>query len=735
MDIFKNTDIGSVPLIEYINWFLNEKSLDYNLIQLPPIQRNSVWRVSQIEKLWDSLLRGFPIGSFLLSSREKGSRARTIVQKEQFNSDSDGFFLLDGQQRTRALLLGFAPNDTARLWIDLDPKLIFGNMEHNDRHFMLRLTTSYQPWGMKNSNPDEKLNENQKYIAREKIYKTSIHYDYEVKISNLNDNNTTSYPIEASLPIPFDALVNLCGGFTGNFYEPHWEEVQNLIPNIFRNESLQEPIHLKKIILSLRRILDNSSENKNLRCVSLLKHNGDFEGQNGTEQESIEVLFRRVNSGGTVLAGEEMQYSLLKASWDGAYDMVSSIVNDGKIGYLFSSTGIVLSATRLARFNIEETDIPNPSVSNFRRWIGSKAKGSENSFLSEMRKLLDKDIESGKSIYHSVVESFCDLVLFNENSHNDIGLPKKMLLSINSKYYQPILIWLYLNHNDRKRIAENRLPILRYLMFSFIGFKDASKVSKRAVELIKANRINFPDKKIYTECIDISLASLMPSLKEFKQTLNPELGDGFLHDWQTIMGKDNDVENFKFRDFRNAFWNKKELLIWFQREYHSKWFKGYDPMSDDSFDTPYDYDHILAYSHLITSGGSNNTGSTDTANNNRFSASRWIYINSIGNYRTWALWANRSDNNKCHTIKLRLKNMSLENDSTAQKLGLNTKLDFLKASLINPDDLELWENAGGNPRDWNEKRRTNWQRAVERRVLYLYEIFYSSFGFSEWQEE
>ena len=74
VNVFKNTDIGSVPLIEYVSWFLEEDKPNYNIIQLPPIQRNSVWRVSQIEKLWDSLLRGFPIGSFLLSSREKGAR-------------------------------------------------------------------------------------------------------------------------------------------------------------------------------------------------------------------------------------------------------------------------------------------------------------------------------------------------------------------------------------------------------------------------------------------------------------------------------------------------------------------------------------------------------------------------------------------------------------------------------------------------------------------------------------
>ncbi|WP_374212384.1 DUF262 domain-containing protein [Thiothrix subterranea] len=71
MNIFNNSDIGSISLIKYVSLFINKSNEDYNLIQLPPIQRNAVWHVEQIERLWDSIMRGFPIGSFLLSNREK----------------------------------------------------------------------------------------------------------------------------------------------------------------------------------------------------------------------------------------------------------------------------------------------------------------------------------------------------------------------------------------------------------------------------------------------------------------------------------------------------------------------------------------------------------------------------------------------------------------------------------------------------------------------------------------
>jgi len=130
---------------------------------LPPIQRGAVWKVAQVEWLWDSLLRGFPIGSFLLAPRGKGKAARSTESREQISSKSNGWFLLDGQQRTRALLLGFRPSDSARLWIDLAPLPVSDNADHNDRMFLFRLLTSAQPWGMEWNNPDEKLRESAKY--------------------------------------------------------------------------------------------------------------------------------------------------------------------------------------------------------------------------------------------------------------------------------------------------------------------------------------------------------------------------------------------------------------------------------------------------------------------------------------------------------------------------------------------------------------------------------------------
>lgn len=726
-NFFEHNDVDTCPLIEYVDSFINENSSNFNFIQLPPIQRNSVWNVAQIERLWDSLLRGFPIGSFLVSPRHKEDKARDLYSGMQIESLHDGYFLLDGQQRTRALLLGFKPNENARLWIDLNPNLMFENIELNDRKFLLRVLTNYQPWGMSDRNPSDKISENQKFHARGELKVEQLHYDYEIKIDigqNEDNSNRYSWPVKAELPVPLDALINLCGGTSGKFIKPTWQEVSKLIPNRYQSagQILQEPIEsLHVIINSIKSIIERQSELSKVRTVVLLLNNKTEVSQVENIQDDMEVLFRRINAGGTILQGEEMAYSLLKSIWDGSYEMVSAIIKDKTIGYLLPSTGIVMTATRMARFIQNENDVPNPGIGNFRKWIG---EAQPDSFLEIMQTLLNIDI-SGKSQLHQTIEAFCKLALYREDVTNDIGLPKKLLLSIRPAIYHPVLIWIHRNLINEEILEGSRMNILRYLMYSFLTIEKYDHASKLAIELLKTNEYEmFPDKIIYEKYLDEEITVPIPTPQQFNAPFELP-ADGFLRHWNDLF----DVPGDTFNTFRSWFWKgPRELLLWFQREFVSKWFKGYDPTSIDSFDTPYDWDHIVPYSHLITSGSMAQTYSEEVVLNKKFYDNRHLFINSLGNYRLWPYWANRSDNNRCHTYKLRMEEPNWENDDVAKELGLFSVNDFLNASIIPPEDEHLWYNAGGDPREWPIERRLAWQQAVERRVCYLYKTLYISFN-------
>jgi hypothetical protein len=442
-ELFKKADADFCSLIDYVKTFTEEQNDNYNLFQLPPIQRNAVWNVAQIERLWDSILRGYPIGSFLVSPRQKNSKARDIYKGEQNLSEKEGFFLLDVQQRTRAILMGFRPNIDSRLWIDLNPNLSFENVELNDRKFLLRVITKYQPWGMSDRNPGEKLSENQKSNARKELKGKSLHYDYEVEIDNGSNETKSgefSWPVRASLPAPLDALINLCGGTSGKYASPEWKAVSKFIPQRYHRLGLipeDQTEFFSSILDAIKKLIDTTSKNVKSKTIVLLYQNDGKEERNVDTQDDMEVLFRRINAGGTVLQGEEMAYSLLKSSWDGAYEMVSKIVQDRSIGYLLPSTGIVMAAARLARFTQNKSDVPNPGIGVFRKWIGEKER--DNSFLEAMQRLLYTNNE-GKSIFHQTMEAFCELVLYRERIRNDIGLPKKLLLAMKPALYHPVFV-------------------------------------------------------------------------------------------------------------------------------------------------------------------------------------------------------------------------------------------------------------------------------------------------------
>lgn len=119
-------------------------------VAIPALQRGLVWKPRQVELLWDSILRGFPIGSFLLSNASvKGDKKAD-------------YYLLDGQQRFNAISLGFhtVPSPRAVLWLDIDP----GDW-NSTRRFWVKASTAAHPWGFQNNDDCQVLSTSQKRSA------------------------------------------------------------------------------------------------------------------------------------------------------------------------------------------------------------------------------------------------------------------------------------------------------------------------------------------------------------------------------------------------------------------------------------------------------------------------------------------------------------------------------------------------------------------------------------------
>ena len=113
--------------------------IDENKFVLPGIQRRFVWQLEQIELLFDSLMREYPMNSLMLweitDSKIKNEynyysflrkyQERFGVENELINktaSDADFFAVIDGQQRLNSLYIGLKGSYTVkkphRKWIN-----------------------------------------------------------------------------------------------------------------------------------------------------------------------------------------------------------------------------------------------------------------------------------------------------------------------------------------------------------------------------------------------------------------------------------------------------------------------------------------------------------------------------------------------------------------------------------------------------------------------------------------
>jgi hypothetical protein len=87
--------------------------IDIGDLGLPDIQRPFVWKDAKVRDLFDSIYRGFPIGSYLLWRNSSNGHSHQIGVEEREHNDPN-LLIIDGQQRLTALysvFRGFAVKD------------------------------------------------------------------------------------------------------------------------------------------------------------------------------------------------------------------------------------------------------------------------------------------------------------------------------------------------------------------------------------------------------------------------------------------------------------------------------------------------------------------------------------------------------------------------------------------------------------------------------------------------
>ncbi len=684
---------------------------------VPALQRGLVWDSQQIELLWDSILRGFPIGSLVICQPHKD-------QEKSRKPDTITHHLLDGQQRCYAITLGFhdpfsvqaeeikGDSSHSILWLDIAP----GNLIPSDstRQFLTRVTTSPHPWGY---GPDDNARPLRASEVRDALGLEKTPNIVQER-SSKRPAPKGLYPWKANAPIPMAWLMlELTTANKPIREEPEfWEAVQARLREASGKlkwcQRTSEEISNPESAVGRTRIYRALCAAAQARIV-LLEAPSDILAESRQEQDSrsdmgtenissIEHLFQRLNRQGTPLAGEELAYSMIKAYWPKVTDVVEEIKTCRVPASRLVSLGV-----RAALTQPEDKGLRGPvSISALRRIAAAPVGSAKDDTISKQHAQISDFFFVKNPSFRLVeasnkVEEWLSLDLEKKNH----GLPPVLVSSIARESDETYLLLLYFSDRCKRNPAmedpewTSVLPGLVTLLKWFSN--DRGKV------------VN----KIFAECHEgICLtkirSALEASIKEawMCPVLHPEEVDKYLTFSELDIEKwqwDTRTEDPAIQQNREKRWHpfrgrvawNREMLLYAQRQYLARRFKDYDPANKSLWaghNRPWDYDHLHPHTYFYHQQG-------------KYAAFCRQWGNCIGNFRAWPFELNRSD----------------------QALSLKDKLAGGDANLCKDSFVDGDEIAGFSQKEvaMNDKMAAkDFAKATRSRLLRIYSEWYEKSG-------
>ncbi len=222
--------------------------------------------------------------------------------------------ILDGQQRTNAIAMGYAdfPNKKSEekakicsiLWLDLGAvsekiEQSDGKNQKSERKFFFRVTTPAHPWGYALSDNDTR-NKPLSYSKQKEALKSIAEKWEKYKSKGAKPFTYEMYPFDAILPVPFTLLRQ--------FFE---KNENGSFEDFKANSKYQDynwfiAIKDKTVPLGIWEKIKNAMNVLNDKVIL---------GQNSKSvaDDDVGLYFKRMNKSGVVPDEEEIQYSLLKA--------------------------------------------------------------------------------------------------------------------------------------------------------------------------------------------------------------------------------------------------------------------------------------------------------------------------------------------------------------------------------------------------------------------------------------
>lgn len=281
---------------------------------LPNIQRPFVWNEGQIERLFDSIMREYPISTLLVWKTKSQIRRRKFIENYKgglrladFDVPADSkpkMLVLDGQQRLQSLFIGLK-----------------GSYEKKELHFNVLTGGKAAP---------EDIRYQFKFMDSSKAKSPWF------KFKDLVYSNEKVKKLSSNVISSFESLSE--------------EE----------NETIENNIFLVKEVFT-------ASEN------IVYQELDSIDAPDMYSEEDVVEIFIRANSGGTILGKSDLLFSLLSAVWEEADERLEELLTDlNKTGYKFDRDFVLKTCLTLlgkgAAYNINKFRDDSTRMTIIDRW-------------------------------------------------------------------------------------------------------------------------------------------------------------------------------------------------------------------------------------------------------------------------------------------------------------------------------------------------------------------------------
>jgi hypothetical protein len=281
---------------------------------LPNIQRPFVWNVDQIARLFDSLLRLYPISTLLVWKTTSRIRHRRFIDNYKKSLRLSDFYVpenttakrlvLDGQQRLQSLFIG-----------------LLGSYEGHEMCMDILSGDLVAPEDIRYRFEFRKADGDPRWI----LFKNLV-------FSNERDNRL---------------VRDIAAKFGDDLTEAQEDRIEDNISQISKVFKQDEVVVFQEL---------DSIDNPDLY----------------REDDVVEV-FIRANSGGTRLAKSDLLFSLLSSSWDESDERMETLLEDlNRTGYEFNRDFVLKTCLTLlktgARYNVDKLRRPENRAAIIDNW-------------------------------------------------------------------------------------------------------------------------------------------------------------------------------------------------------------------------------------------------------------------------------------------------------------------------------------------------------------------------------